>query len=60
MWAAPAVWLCCVQERGLAISKKFKGVVSMGGRMHSKDCAVSSMDINGKVPLPLGILCIDL
>ena len=40
-----------LQERGLAISKSFKGVFSLGGRMHGKDCAVSSIDINGKVSL---------
>lgn len=37
------------QERGLAVSKGFKGTFTMGARVDGKDCAVSSEDINGKV-----------
>ena len=38
-----------LQERGLTISKSFTGTFSMSGRMEGRDCAVSSVDINGKV-----------
>ena len=41
--------VCCLQERGLTVSKSFTGTFSMSGRMDGRDCAVSSVDINGKV-----------
>jgi hypothetical protein len=45
-----------MQERGLVVSKSFRGTFTMSGRLDGKDCAVSSQDINGKVVVLIPML----
>lgn len=42
------------EERGLTVSKGFKGILTAGGRLNGTDCALNTKDITGKSVVVMG------